>query len=275
MSFDEGLTAMSHRTAPSALASAGLAMFLLAAPPSAGAQELGPDIEAQIGELAKDLEKLQQDVTVIREILEEVTKGRAAAQAQGSDFAPQTVSVADAPFLGAADAPVTLVEYTDYQCPYCRRHAVQTQPELLKEYVDAGKLKYVVKSFPIASIHPHAPKAAEAALCAGEQDRYFDMHDALFANQQDLSPASLVALASNLGLDEAGFRSCLEEGRFGNRVQTDLKEGMALGVRGTPSFVLGRTGEGGGEVLASEMVRGAQGLASFRQVIEHLLAEPG
>ncbi|GIK55982.1 MAG: thioredoxin domain-containing protein [Chloroflexi bacterium] len=157
---------------------------------------------------------------------------------------PVDVPTDDVAFaIGSPDAPITIVEYTDYQCPFCSRHFAQTLSQLKAQYVDTGLVRYVFKDFPLTSIHPQAALAAEAARCAGEQDAYLEMHDALFANQNAWNgrqdAATLFATyAQQLGLDAASFTECLESGRYQRAVEADLNEGIAFGVRGTPTFFI-------------------------------------
>lgn len=146
--------------------------------------------------------------------------------------------------LGDAGAAVTIVEYTDYQCPFCARHSIETMPTLLAELVDSGRVQYQLKDFPIDSIHPEARLASVAARCAGEQEAYWPMHDALFAQQSAwagtgvAAAQSFAAIAGDLGLDTAAFDACLQSGRYDDVIQANLDEGVSLGVRGTPAFFI-------------------------------------
>jgi len=181
------------------------------------------------------------------------------------------LNVAAAPAKGQADAPLTLVEFTDYQCPFCARHSKMVLPQLIKEFIDTNKLRYVLLDFPLVPIHSHAAKAHEAAHCAGEQEKYWEMHDELFAHQKDLQADKLVGYATAAGVADAmAFQACLDSGKYEAQTKTGLTEGTKAGVRGTPSFVLGRTGAIG-TVAAVKLIRGAQGLSSFQEQLEALL----
>ncbi|GBC77945.1 Disulfide bond formation protein D [bacterium HR08] len=182
------------------------------------------------------------------------------------------LEIADAPSRGAKEAPVVLVEFSDYQCPFCARHVRETMPEIEREYVRTRKVRYVFRDFPLEAIHPHAFRAAEAARCAGEQGRFWEMHDRLFAHQNALTSKDLLAHAEALGLNLRRFRRCLEERRFAERIRRDLSEGQRAGVRGTPSFFLG-VPESGGKVRVLRVLRGAQPYEAFRQAVEELLRE--
>jgi protein-disulfide isomerase len=171
----------------------------------------------------------------------------------------QTVAVAsDDPSSGPANAPVTVVEFSDYQCPFCAR-VVPTIVKLRQTYGD--KIRVVFKDFPLPN-HGNAPKAAEAAHCAGEQGKYWDMHDRLFANQQALAVPSLKQTAAGLGLDAGKFDQCLDSGKYAASVSADMKQGEQLGVQSTPTvYVNGRA------------VVGAQPFEFFKSVIDEELAK--
>lgn len=146
------------------------------------------------------------------------------------------VDLGDRPTLGPRDAPVTIVEFTDYGCPYCRRHATEVLPRLLEEYGDA--IRYVARHFPIPALTPHALAAADAAECAHRQDRFWEYKDALLRDSTELSEARLRATAVSVGLDTARFGRCLEDGATRSVVERDILTGWELGVTGTPTFFI-------------------------------------
>ncbi len=201
------------------------------------------------------------------------TAGKTPTAAQGSTPTATPMSVTDLPVdatdwraLGSPEAPVTLIEYSDFQCPYCGRYARETFPQIAEAYVQTGKVRYVFRNFPLSSIHPQAEKAAEAAECAGEQGQYWGMHEALFSNQQQWSgQANAVQtfkkFAAELGLDQAKFDSCLDNGTYADKIKADIQEGAAAGVSGTPAF----------RVNGVEL-SGAQPYAQFAQMIDYFLA---
>lgn len=154
------------------------------------------------------------------------------------DVARVQVSDADSPSKGPKQAPVTIIEFSDFECPFCSR-VLPTLQEVLSTYGDQVRL--VFRQFPLNSIHPKAQKAAEASLCAHEQGKFWEMHDVLFADQRKLDIADLKAKASALGLDQGKFDSCLDSGKYANQVARDLADGAAAGVTGTPAmFINGR-----------------------------------
>jgi protein-disulfide isomerase len=173
---------------------------------------------------------------------------------------------------GDKKAKVTLVEFSDYECGYCARHVKQTLPEIEKQYVKTGKLRYVFRDFPIAS-HKLAPKAHEAAACAGDQGKYWEMHDRLFANQTALAATALPIHAEVLGLDVRAFKACLDGGKHAERVRKNLADGRAAGVTGTPAYFLGLTDSDESRLRVTKMIRGAKTYAFFKDAIETLLAQ--
>jgi len=148
------------------------------------------------------------------------------------------VNAAGRPSAGSASAPVLLVLFSDFQCPYCKRFS-GTIKEVLKQY--GPKVHLVFRQFPLTDIHANAQKAAEASLCADAQGHFWEMHDLLFQNQGNLRDQDLKDRASRLGLDVSAFNTCLDSGRYGGKIEEDIRAGSAAGVEGTPAlFVNGR-----------------------------------
>lgn len=220
----------------------------------------------EIQNLQAGQKAIREDLKAIKELLTARTKRRSPIE--GIAF---TLNVADAPTQGQDDAPLTLVEFTDYQCPYCARHSQRVLPQLIKTFIDTGQVRYVLRDFPLASIHPHAAKAHEAAHCAGDQGKYWEMHDQLFAHPKALQADKLAGHATAIGLpDSTAFQACLDSGKYEGRTKAGITEGTKIGVRGTPSFALGRT-EANGIVKAVKLIRGAQGMPAFTTQIQALL----
>ena len=181
--------------------------------------------------------------------------------------APSRVSVSadDDPVIGNPNAPVTIIEFSDFECPFCGRFFEQTLPTLKQKYIDTGKVKIIYRDFPL-SFHPNAQKAAEAGECADEQGKFVEMHDAIFANQQAISVTELKATAVTLGLDSAQFDACVDTGKYAAEVQADEAAGAIAGVSGTPSFFIGTPEKG------YQLVVGAQPTAVFEAAIEQELS---
>ena len=223
-------------------------------------------LKTELAYVKAGLESTQKALESLRQMVAQ----RPAPPSQPEDT-PVMVRLAGNPSLGAADAPLTLIEFSDYQCPFCRRFMETTLPELQRDYINTGKLRYVFRDFPLDRLHPQARKAAEAARCAGEQGKYWEMHDLLFRNQKALQVESLTGYARQLGLKAPAFDACLAQGQYAPDIQQDLNEGTAAGVQGTPGFVLGKTRPDG--TVQGIFLRGAQPMAAFRQAIERLLGE--
>jgi protein-disulfide isomerase len=175
---------------------------------------------------------------------------------------PVDVSVDDDPALGPEDAPVTIVEFADFQCPYCATFNTQTLPQILSNYGD--RVRFVYRDFPLTSLHANALKAAEASECADDQGAYWKYHDLLFQNQSALDDASLKGYAASLGLDTATFDDCLDSDKQQSEIQKDFQDGNTAGVQGTPSFF----------VNGMPLV-GAQPYSAFQAAIEAALKEAG
>jgi len=169
------------------------------------------------------------------------------------------VSEDDDPFIGSENAPVVIVSFEDYQCPFCKRAFDQTFPSLKKDYINTGKVKYVYRDFPL-SFHPYAQKAAEAAECAGDQEKYWEYHDLIFTNQAQLSDTIYSTWAQQLGLNVNTFDSCLSSGKYAQEVQKDFADGQKYGVSGTPTFFIN----------GNKLV-GAQPYSAFKSLIDQEL----
>jgi protein-disulfide isomerase len=248
-------------------------LMVLAIASSARAQaprDTARDLTAVSAELAR----IKADLEIVKGQLGQVLRLLSQRPIQGAaaPSGPVRASVADAPFLGRTDAPVTVIEFSDYECPFCQRFFATTLPAIKREYVDAGKVRYVFRDYPLDQLHPRARKAAEAAHCAGEQGQYWEMHDALFRSPAALALPQLVEHARSIGLDGAKFDECLASGRHAARIERGLTDGAAAGVRGTPGFVIGRTTAG--DVVEGTPIRGAQPLETFRRIIDQMLAQP-
>ncbi len=209
-----------------------------------------------------------QELKQIRVLLESIDK-KSLPAAANRKATPTTVqlSIKNKPSLGKADAPVTIVEVSDYQCPYCKRFVDNTLPQIKKEYIDTGKVRLVFKDLPL-SFHKNARKAAQAAHCAGDQNKYWKMHDVLFQNARRLEQEHLFGYAKIIKLDQNKFITCLNSEQHLATIDFDAKQANQVGLTGTPSFVIGKTNESS---IKGEVVRGAQPFARIKAVIEKQL----
>jgi len=165
-----------------------------------------------------------------------------------------TIATAGRPSKGPADAPVTIVEFSDFECPFCRA-LFPTLERIEADYKD--KLRVVYLQFPLATMHTHARKAAEASLCAYEQNKFWPFHDAMFNDQQNLSVNDLKQKAKDLSLDMKAFNTCLDSGKYLSEIQSDMEEGVRVGISGTPAiFINGR------------LLIGAQPYADIQKIVE-------
>ena len=188
---------------------------------------------------------------------------------------PQITKVASvntdgAPIIGKTNAPITMVEFADFQCPFCGRFASDTFQQIVKNYVDTGKVKFVYKQYPLP-FHPNAQPAAMASECATEQGKFWPMHDKLYATQtiwasQDATTVkkTFKEYAVSLGLNAASFNSCLDSNKYSDKIQKESSEGSQYGISGTPTFYIGNQKAGYTQIL------GAQPLPSFEQMIKQL-----
>jgi len=175
----------------------------------------------------------------------------------GGNTAPVKVDGDDDAILGNENAPVTIIEFSDYQCPFCERFWSQTYPLIKSEYIDTGKVKLIYRDFPLTSIHPMAMPAAIAVECVREQggdEAYYEMHDKIFENQASLSESNLKKWAQELSYN---IDSCLDSEKYLSEVEADLREGAAAGVRGTPSFFINE-----------QPLSGAQPFSEFKRIID-------
>lgn len=236
------------------------------------------DDDAELAAMRAELEALKAGQAEIqkdiREIVALLEKGAQAPRPGQQGFKPRDLRLGSAPFIGDANATVTVVEFSDYQCPYCKRHATTVMPDLLKQYADSGQAKFVMREFPIENLHPRAVAASQAALCAKDQGHYWQMHDLLFADQRAMGDEQLKAHAATLGLDQSAFDACYDDNQHIARIRDYQKEAAQMGITGTPSFVLGITDpDDPGKVRLTRFIRGAQSLATFQATIDELLEE--
>jgi len=174
--------------------------------------------------------------------------------------------------LGRSDAPVVIVEYTDYQCPYCSLFHTGAYPEIKKNFIDTGKARFVKRDLAL-DFHPNALKAAQAARCAGDQKKFWEMHDILSSNPNSLGPEAYAKYASAIGLDSGAFKACIESDKYVTDIRESGKGADSIGIAGTPSFVVGTVT---GDTLDGIKIVGAQPYAVFEMVIkEYLAAQPG
>ncbi len=185
---------------------------------------------------------------------------------------PMKISADNDPIIGDPNAPITIIEFSDFQCPFCARFHTQTLPLIHEEYIQQGKVKLVFRDFPIQSIHPNALPAAVASECANEQGKFKEMHDTLFENQNEWSrqeTANALSLfsqyAKEMQLEQEVFDSCLINGKYIEEIRKDLEDGQNYGISGTPGFFVGN------DQIGYVKMEGAQPFESFKKVIDSQL----
>lgn len=161
--------------------------------------------------------------------------------------------------LGDPNAPITIIEFSDYECPFCAKFHATTYQQLKQKYIDTGVAKLIYRDFPLG-FHANAQKAAEAAECAGEQDRYYEMHDTLFTRGVGGGVDSFKQYAEDLGLDTEAFNECLDSGQMQLEVSRDAIDGAQVGVSGTPAFFVNGV-----------FIGGAQPITAFDEIINQAL----
>ena len=237
-------------------------------------------VNAQLVDVKKLDDLYQVDISVLGEVYEAYLSNDGklffpqaveletyeAPDAQNTDVQAQnqqvnSVDADDDAFFGDENAPVTIIEFSDYQCPFCERFWSETLPSIKSEYIDTGKVKFVYRDFPLNALHPMAESAALAAECAGEQgdEAYFKYHDKIFENQQSLSVENLKKWAKELGYN---IDSCLDSKKYLSEVNGDLSDGQSAGISGTPGFLINGI-----------KLSGAQPFSAFKQIIEQELSK--
>lgn len=182
----------------------------------------------------------------------------------------EEIEIADAPTMGRGDAPVVMAVFSDFECTYCSRFALETLPTLRSEFVDTGKLRFIFKHHPLQN-RPQGLKAAEAAECGGIQGQFWAVHDLLFMNRGALDPASLSTMVATLPLDTNAWRSCMT-GETRERIANSRNEALRLGIQSTPFFVIGTIGSSG-RLKSTSAITGAKPVGEFRKAIRKALGD--
>jgi protein-disulfide isomerase len=228
----------------------------------AGAPVIAKDKDEGITKQQAD--EILNELRQIRQLLEK--QGSPAPPTGGEQITKAKVSTEGAYAIGSQNAPLTMVEFTDFQCPFCERFHSSTFAELKRDYIDTGKLRFVSRDLPL-DFHPNAMQAAEAGRCAGEQGQFWAMRDRMNSNPEKLDMTNLVSWAQELKLNVAGFRSCVESQKYKNSIQTDILTAQRIGANGTPSFVVGKTTPDG---VDGELIVGAMPYQVFDQKLKEL-----
>ncbi len=261
--MSEGMRMISFRTlrlvACCVLAITPLMAFAQVTPPA-------DDLHRRLDGLDETNRAMLRELQEIRRLLERFQ----AAEAPAGRLPPGPIDVRGEPFRGSPNARVAIIEFSDYQCPFCARFTNDAYVQIGRDYVDAGKVKYIWRDLPL-DMHPQARKAAEAAHCAGAQGKFWAMHDRLFQNQKALAPADLTRHAEALGLAGGEFQSCLDSSRYAADIAADIADASSLGIEGTPSFLIGLV-QPDGSVEVVGMVDGARPYGDFKAALDRMLS---
>jgi protein-disulfide isomerase len=249
------------------LATVGLVAFFSLSPPM---EQDVASLKREIDALKAQQAAMQRDLDAIKAFLQQLLR-----QPQDNKLVDASVVIAGEPAKGSPSAKVTMVEVSDYHCPFCRRHTLNTQPQIDAGYINTGKVRYVFLDYPIDQLHPEAFRAHEGANCAGDQGKYWEMHATLFAappaREAGQLVGQLVSQAQSIGLDAGRFRSCLEGGKYSKPVRENVARMQELGVDSTPTFLLGLTPAPGQPLKVLKVVKGALPFADFKAAIDSLL----
>jgi protein-disulfide isomerase len=225
-------------------------------------------LREQLAEQKQLLEEIRNDISELKGDMKGIKKAAEVRQPPSEDQ-ERPVSIDDDSIRGRPNARLTLIEFSDFQCPYCARFYQETLPLIEREYIQTGKIRMVYRDFPLDNIHKDAQKAAEAAQCAGEQGEFWKMHDKLFENNRALGVNDLKRYAGELGLSPDRFDACLDSGKYAEEVRKDLMDGQLAGVQGTPTFFLGYTEKG--KTIQAIPIRGARPYIAFKQAFDKML----
>ncbi|NIP29614.1 MAG: thioredoxin domain-containing protein [Candidatus Dadabacteria bacterium] len=220
---------------------------------------------SKVSKLSDMIEKQSKTLTAMTKDLSGSKKARSKPAAPTE----VKVSIDDDPVKGDKNAPITIVEFSDYQCPYCRKFHTQVLPKIEEEYINTGKVRYIFRDFPLG-FHKLAIPASVAANCAGEQGKYWVLNDFLFDNPSKLDNESVLEAAKSLDLDYNKFEACLKDNNHEKEINKDLSDGKSYGVRGTPSIFLGKSGKG--KEFTGLYLRGFRPFEFYKAEIDKLLA---
>jgi protein-disulfide isomerase len=230
-----------------------------------------PSIQRQIEALKDGQERILKELAEIRRLLQEKSSNTAWTNASNAPVI--SVNVHGEPFRGAIGARVAILEYSDFECSFCARYAREVFPLLDRNYIQNRKIKYFFRDLP-APGETNAVLKARAARCAGEQGRFWELHDRLFAMQDQPGSYDLTAQAQALGLDTNKFSACLASDRYSDSIRMSIAAARRAGVYGTPAFLIGTLSEDGNFMRVSKVLVGGESLDPIKSALDELLAVP-
>ncbi|MGI9895599.1 thioredoxin domain-containing protein [Vibrio natriegens] len=223
-------------------------------------------LKQEISQLSESVGKIESEVKDMKELAFKPPKKEAPILPNQPNFTED----GNLPVLGSAEAKIAIIEFSDFQCPYCKRFTDNAFKQIKENFIDTGKVQYVARDFPL-NFHPQAMPAAIVATCSFKQDSYWPMRDMLYTNAKQLGDEFYQKAATDLSLDMQAFTDCLKDQSVADKVEGDLTLGKSLGVRGTPSFLIGRVENG--ELIEPQIVVGAQRYPAFESILNELEKE--
>lgn len=256
------------------LATVTVVAVLSLSPPAAQnpAEEVAA-LKREVQALKEQQAQMQRELQAIKSFLQSLMQPRQAQEPEVPGLIGSAIPIQDEPWMGSPTARVTIVEISDYHCPFCKRHSQQVFPKISAEYVQTGKARYVFVDYPIAQLHPHAARSHEAAACAGEQGKFWQMHASIFASPPAKQDGELTAQAERIGLEVSRFNACLTSGRYKDAVKESASRIEKMGVAGTPMTVIGLTPAPGQPMKIVKYVYGARPFADFKTAIDAVLSQ--
>jgi len=252
------------------LATVSFVALISLSPPQNPQDEVAA-LRREVQALREQQAQMQKELQAIKNFLQSLIQPRPQAGNELPGIVDAAVPTAGEPALGSPTAKVTVMEVSDYHCPFCRRQTQQTFPQLQTEYINTGKVRYLFVDYPIAQLHPVAHRAHEAAACAGDQGKFWEMHASLFTQPPTKSDSDLNAQAKNLGLDVTAFGTCLSSGRHATSVKESVARMEQLGIQGTPMTLIGFTPAPGEPMKIVKYVYGAKPYSEFKAAIDAVL----
>jgi protein-disulfide isomerase len=229
-------------------------------------------LTAQQGEaLRKQNNEILSELRDIHALIDRMAKDRAVADAHPSAPRVRVPVSQTEPAIGKSDAPWTLIEYTDYQCPFCRQFHTASYEEIKKNYIDTGKMRFISRDFPL-DMHENAARAALAARCAGDQGAFWELRAAMITNADKLQAQDIDSYAAHLNLDVKKIDACVKSGPYQAQLEKQLADGHKAGITGTPSFVLGKTGT---DAVEGIRIVGSMSYATFDAHFKDAVAAVG
>jgi len=237
-----------------------------------GRQAPAPSLQQQVDDLKAGQRQILEELGVIKALLKE-------RNAEGSPSVPKagarlSVNVFGEPFKGAAGARVAILEYSDFDCPFCAKYSTGIFHRIDAEYIQTGKVKYFFRDLPLP-VHPHAQFKAQVARCAGEQGKFWEAHDRLFADQRPLDEASLAQFIKGLGLDAASFNASLASGKYAESIRLSVASAERMQINGAPAFLFGTLGANGQVLGVTRVMLGAESYDAFKAILDELLGASG